>query len=178
MKTQASIIARSYAKALFEIADEKKLLEEWQSVLQKLAMVAEDPKIKDLLMNPKANRAQILELFLSFVEAGSAELVNFVKVLSENKRLFLLPDISRLYEGYRMEANNVVQAEIVTARPIDREQAQKIGQAIGNRLRRQVLLRVSLDPSLLGGALVRIGDTVIDNSLQGRLQKLTATLSR
>ena len=101
---------------------------------------------------------------------------NFVRVLAENHRLLLLPEISAHYEELRSAVENTVDVEVVSAVPLDTAQADKLKQALSTRLKRQVRMRTAVDSTLLGGAVVRAGDLVIDGSLQGRLQRLATEL--
>jgi len=97
-------------------------------------------------------------------------------VLAENHRLLLLPEISAHYEELRSAVENTVDVEVVSAVPLDTAQADKLKQALSTRLKRQVRMRTAVDSALLGGAVVRAGDLVIDGSLQGRLQRLATEL--
>jgi F-type H+-transporting ATPase subunit delta len=97
-------------------------------------------------------------------------------VLAENHRLLLLPEISAHYEELRAAVENTVEVEVVSAVALDSTQQEKLKQALSKRLKRQVHMRTSVDPTLLGGAVVRAGDLVIDGSMKGRLQRLATEL--
>jgi F-type H+-transporting ATPase subunit delta len=102
---------------------------------------------------------------------------NFVRVLAENHRLVLLPEIAAHYEIARAQVENTVDVEVVSAVALDAAQAEKLKQALSTRLRRQVRMRNSVDASLLGGAVIRAGDLVIDGSLKGHLERLGTALA-
>jgi F-type H+-transporting ATPase subunit delta len=102
---------------------------------------------------------------------------NFVRVLAENHRLVLLPEIAAHYEAARAQVENTVDVEVVSAVALDAAQAEKLKQALNTRLRRQVRMQNTVDASLLGGAVIRAGDLVIDGSLKGRLDRLGTELA-
>jgi F-type H+-transporting ATPase subunit delta len=101
---------------------------------------------------------------------------NFVRVLAENHRLPLLPEIAAHYEELRSVVENTVDVEVVSAVPLSAAQADKLKQALSTRLKRQVRMQNLVDSTLLGGAVVRAGDLVIDGSLKGRLERLATEL--
>jgi F-type H+-transporting ATPase subunit delta len=100
-----------------------------------------------------------------------------VRVLAENHRLVLLPEIAAPYEAARAQVENTVDVEVVSAVALDAAQAEKLKQALNTRLRRQVRMQNTVDASLLGGAVIRAGDLVIDGSLKGRLDRLGTELA-
>ena len=102
---------------------------------------------------------------------------NFVAILSENRRLQLLPQISHQFEIMKANREKAVDVDLVAAHEIDAEQQQKLSDALSAKLERKVNMQVSLDKSLLGGAVIRAGDTVIDGSIRGRLTKLAESLN-
>ena len=102
---------------------------------------------------------------------------NFVRVLAENHRLLLLPEIAAHYEVLRSAVENTVDVDVVSAVPLDAAQTEKLKQALSTRLKRQVRMQNSVDATLLGGAVVRAGDLVIDGSLKGRLERLATDLT-
>ena len=106
-----------------------------------------------------------------------AGLQNFVRVLAENHRLLLLPEIAAHYEALRAQIENTVDVEVISAVPLSAAQADKLSQALRTRLKRQVRMQNSVDATLLGGAVIRAGDLVIDGSLKGRLQRLGTELA-
>jgi len=99
-----------------------------------------------------------------------------VRVLAENHRLLLLPEISAHYEELRSDVENTADVEVISALPLDAAQQEKLAAALSKRLKRKVRMQNSVDASLLGGAVVRAGDMVIDGSLKGRLQRLATEL--
>ena len=106
-----------------------------------------------------------------------AKLANFVRVLADNRRLALLPEIAARYETLRAVAENTVDVDVVSATALDAAQQEKLNASLSTRLKRRVRMRISVDPTLLGGLTVRAGDLVIDGSLKGRLQRLATDLT-
>jgi F-type H+-transporting ATPase subunit delta len=101
---------------------------------------------------------------------------NFVGVLAENRRLLLLPEIAAHYEELRSDVENTVDVEVISAVELNSAQSDKLKEALSKRLKRTVRMQNTVDPALLGGAVVRAGDMVIDGSLKGRLQRLATEL--
>jgi|HigsolmetaAR201D_1030396.scaffolds.fasta_scaffold00874_9 ATP synthase, F1 delta subunit len=174
-----STIARPYAQGVFKAAQAAGNLAKWSEMLEFAAAVARDPTMNALLGSPRLTKEQLVELFLSVCgdrldEQGR----NLIRLLAENRRLQLLPQIAAQYAELRAEAEATVNARLITAQPVDPGTQQKVAQALSQRLQRKVTLSTETDASLLGGAIIRAGDLVIDGSVRGRLERLAATLSR
>jgi F-type H+-transporting ATPase subunit delta len=175
---ERATIARPYAKAAFEYAREAKAFAEWSQALQTAAEIVADPRVGPLTKNPQWLAADLVSLITDVAGAKlDAGMQNFVRVLAENHRLLLLPEIAAHYELLRSEVENTVDVELVSAVPLNVAQADKLKQALSTRLKRQVRMRTSVDASLLGGAVLRAGDLVIDGSLKGRLERLATELT-
>lgn len=176
---EKTTIARPYAKAAFEFAFQTKKLREWSNALAFVALVAEDPRMAALIRSPRITRERTAELFIELGgERLNAEVRNFIQTLAENRRLDLLPEITVLFEQYRAEAERAVEVRLISAAPVSDEQKRKFAASLKERLKRNVELKVETDPSLLGGAVIRAGDMVIDGSVRGRLSQLAAVLGR
>jgi len=174
---EAATIARPYAKAAFAAAREAKLLAEWSASLQVAAALAGDARIADLLDNPKLSEDQIVGFFDGFkTGADGVHWLNFIRLLAENKRLGLLPEIAARFELLRAEYENEVDVVVTSAVPLSDSQQSKLAASLKTRLQRDVRITTALDPGLLGGAVIRAGDLVIDGSIKGRLQRLTSDL--
>ncbi|ROR34332.1 F0F1 ATP synthase subunit delta [Inmirania thermothiophila] len=171
-------VARPYARAVFELARERGELELWSRRLQDLAAVAATPEVAALVRSPRVGKERVYALLVELVgEQLGAEGRNLLRLLVENRRLALLPAIAEAYEALRMEAEGRVRAEVVSARPLEEAQAERIRAALERRLGRKVELGHRVDESLIGGAVIRAGDLVIDGSVRGRLQRLAAELA-
>ncbi len=171
--------ARPYARAAFELAREHGQFEKWSEMLSFMAAVANDPEMRALLDSPRLTSEQAAEMFNSIcaehIDEGGQ---NFVKLLAENRRLVLLPEITALYDLYRSEAEGKVEAEVISAQEITKEQLAMIAGALETHLGQEVKLLPRTDSTLLGGAIIRAGDLVIDGSIRGKLSKLASVLSR
>lgn len=172
-------IARPYAQAVFALAREKGTLKEWSETLELLATVARDPQMGPLLVNHRLTSEQLQGMILDVCgdqldQAGR----NFVALLGENWRLVLLPEIAEQYEALRAAEEGTLQAKLISAKPVEKSVREALASALGKRLSRKVTLQAEVDESLLGGAVIRAGDLVIDDSVRGRLKRLAANLNR
>lgn len=175
---EALTVARPYAQAAFNFASEQGTLKEWSDMLGLLATIAEDAAMQDVIDSPHMTEQQLANLFISVGGERLAEnCTNFIRVLATNRRLALLPEISTLYEIKRRDAEGSVQAELVSAFPATDAQQAEIIASLKKRLGRDVTLTCSTDATLLGGAIIRAGDLVIDGSVRGKLDRLGAALN-
>ncbi len=174
---ERATIARPYAKAAFEYARDAHAFAHWSEGLKTAAEIVADPRIaaftKDPAWSPADLAGSINDVAGARFDAG---MQNFVRILAENHRLLLLPEIAAHYEALRSAVENTIDVEVVSAIALDSTQADKLKDALARRLKRNVRMRNSVDPGLLGGAVVRAGDLVIDGSLKGRLQRLATEL--
>ena len=174
---ERATIARPYAKAAFEYARDANALAAWSEGLKAAAEIVADPRVTPLTKSPAWAASDLVSL-ITDVAGGKfdAGMQNFVRVLAENHRLLLLPEIAAHYEALRSAVENTIDVEVVSAVPLDAAQADKLKEALSARLKRKVRLQNSVDATLLGGAVVRAGDLIIDGSLKGRLQRLATEL--
>ncbi|MGE0080765.1 MAG: F0F1 ATP synthase subunit delta [Thiohalomonadaceae bacterium] len=176
---EITTIARPYAQAVFKLASEQKALKRWSEMLGRAAAVAADPEMAKVIDNPRFSRSQVVDIILGVCGKGLDEYgQNMVRVLADNGRLNLLPEIAALYEIERAQAEGTIEAEVVTAMELTDGQKKDLAAALKKRLGREVSLNVKVDGSLLGGAIIRAGDMVIDGSAISRLEKLGAELMR
>ena len=174
---ERATIARPYAKAAFEYAREAKRFAEWSRGLATVAAVAADSRVSELSRNPSLTAAELAGLVNDVAGANlDAGMQNFVRVLAENHRLLLLPEIAAQYEELRAAVENTVDVEVISAVNLSAAQSESLRQALNARLKRQVRMQNSVDSALLGGAIVRAGDLVIDGSLKGRWERLATEL--
>lgn len=175
---EKSTIARPYAKALFEHALGQKKLGAWSGALARLASVASDERVRKLLVSPHVTPAELADLFIAIGGEGMDEQgSNFVRTLAANRRLGFLPEIAAIFERLKAESENTVDVTVISAAPLDAEQQKKYAAALQKRLKREVRLHCEVDPTLLGGAILRADDLVIDGSLRGRLERLSAEVT-
>lgn len=178
---ELTTIARPYARAAFELAQKAQDggLQDWSTMLQTLSQVVQDDGVQSLLDSPDHGSDFKAGAMLKICgdqlsQSGS----NFIKLLAENQRLKLIPQIAEVYEMLRADVEKTIEAQVISAFELSDEQQQTLAAALSKRLDRDVVLDCSIDKSLLGGAIVRAGDLVIDGSAQGRLAKLGAQLSQ
>jgi F-type H+-transporting ATPase subunit delta len=176
---ERATLARPYAEAVFRLAREKKALAGWSEMLKLAAAVAADPQMTRLVDNPRVPRTRFVEFFLDVCgKKLDADGANLVRLLTENHRLALLPEIAALFEALRAEAETRVEAEVVSATAVSADQLKTIAAALKQRLGREVTLATRLDPSLVGGIVIRAGDLVIDGSVRGKLVALATHLTK
>jgi F-type H+-transporting ATPase subunit delta len=175
--SQPLTLARPYARAAFELASQAGSLGDWSRKLAFAAQAAADPQVRSLFGNPRVGPAELASLFLPDGEPADSPFTGFVKLLAENHRLEALPEIAALYEQQKREAEKVLQVRVRTAAPIDAGETQKIKDALKRRFGRDIELEQTVDPSVLGGAVIDAGDVVIDGSVRGRLHQLEAALT-
>jgi F-type H+-transporting ATPase subunit delta len=174
---EKSTVARPYALAAFELARESKDLAKWSEMLQFAALVACDDSMQKYIGNPHVSREALSKLFINICAEQLTDLgKNFIKVLIENKRLDVLPEIAMLYEQHRAEAERTIDAEVISAFPLSAAQQSMLVEKLKQRLGRDVKLIAKVDTNLLGGAIVRAGDLVIDGSVNGQIDKLAQAL--
>lgn len=170
-------IARPYAKAAFEYAREQNVLGRWSDTLTTASRVVADERVCGLLSNPRVTPDQLVGLIADMTGDGLDERGrNFLNTLAQNRRLDLLPQIAAIYEVLRAEVENIADVQVTSAIPLDDAQRQRLAAALKKRLRREVRLHCDIDASLIGGAVVRSGDMVIDGSLKARLERLTTAM--
>lgn len=175
--SEDNAIARPYAKAAFDFAVKNNQVEQWSAFLRILATVANDPRIKGLIKNPKVHSDKILALFKDIASVQSNKHVgNFLGLLAYYKRLLVLPAIYVLFEAYRALQEQQVVAIVTSAESMTEQQQQRLQQALVKRFAKQVIVHYQQDKNLIGGAVIRVGDTVIDGSVQGKLHRLTQHL--
>jgi len=175
---ELSTIARPYAEAVFALAQEEKDLATWSDMLAIAAAVAADENMQPLIGNTNINKAQLSELFLDICGDKLTTLgKNMIKVLVENRRLNVLPEIARQYEALKAEAEKTVEAEVISAFEVSQTQQKQIADKLKQRLGRAVSLTCRVDESLLGGVVIKAGDLVIDGSALGQIHKLSVELA-
>ena len=175
---ELTTIARPYAQAVFRHAQENDKLEQWSTMLMTAAAVIQDTAMREVMASARLGREQITDMLIDIcADALDEQGRNLIRLLDENDKLTLLPEIAVVYEHYRAEAEQTIEAEMVSAFPVTEAQQEKITAALAKRLGSKVSLDVSVDQNLLGGAIIRAGDMIIDGSVQGKLNKLASAMS-
>jgi len=171
--------ARPYARAVFDLASESGTVSDWSEALALMAVVATDAGVQDMLDNPQVGRTQKGDLMLQIVgDKLNSKQQNLLKLLAENGRLRELPEVAQQFETFRAEAEGKVEAEVVTAFELSAEQEKTIADMLKSKLGRDVSITISTDESLIGGVVIKAGDTIIDGSMKSQLEMLALTLGR
>lgn len=179
--SDSTTIARPYAKAIFEHALAEKKLADWSAYLINLTQVVLTPQVEKFIANPATRIEQHIELLQAAFSATTSNenksLNNWIALLAINKRLMLLPEICSLYEIHRAEQEKTLDVQVISFSDLSNTQQQRLIESLSQRLQRKVALKISIDPTLLGGAVIRAGDLVIDGSVRGKLNKLSTDLT-
>lgn len=166
-------IARPYALAAFESAREKQQLPAWKNFLAAAVSVVEQPAMLKLLGNPAISTAKLSDLFIDVLTPLlDNERKNFLLLLAKNKRLNALSAISELFNTYYAALEKVSTVRVVTAIEVQDDFKAKLTKALSTRTERDVTLECEIDPAILGGAIIHVGDRVIDGSIRGKLTRL------
>ena len=174
---EPSTVARPYAEAAFKLADAAGALGKWSEMLAALAQVAQDARVRAAVADPNLSDAQVAGLFIAILAGKlSGEAENFVRVLAQNNRLPLLPEIHRQFEALKNEREGVVEAEVQSAFELTGAQLADLIQRLEKKTGRKVRAQVSVDRELIGGVKVVLGDKVIDGSVRGQLAALETAL--
>lgn len=174
---ELSTIARPYAEAAFKLADETGRLADWSAALNLLSQVAADSRIVAAIADPTRSAAQAAALFNDVLSGKLfAEVENFVRVMADNRRLELLPEICRQFELLKNEREGVQEVEIVTAFPLESDQQSDLVARLETHTGKKITARVTVDPQLIGGVKIVLGDKVIDASARAQLGALESAL--
>jgi F-type H+-transporting ATPase subunit delta len=175
---ELTTLARPYAKAAFQAAQQSGKLAEWAGMLNLLSQISADASLKALLAHPglsvDAKAKALIEI------AGdnlSVDVCNFVKVLSDNKRLPLLPQIAELFEKLKAQQEKTIDVVVETAFEISDAEKTNLANALSKKLARHVNLTTLANPGLIGGVVVRAEDLVIDASVKGKLARLAESMN-
>jgi F-type H+-transporting ATPase subunit delta len=169
-------IARPYADAAFELARGAAALGPWSEALDRLASVAADPSMQACFKDPNLSADRLTTLMLEVAGELNAEQQNFIRVLVENERLQVLPEIRDLFVALKNEHEGVLEAEIASAFPLDDAALATLKADLEARFKARINVTVSLNPELIGGVRIAVGDEVIDASVRGKLTNMAAAL--
>jgi len=172
-------LARPYAKAAFGLARDAGGTDSWLAMLELASNIATDAAVASVLKNPLVSTGQAIELMTQSGGENFDERFNgFIKVLGANRRLPLLPEIHVLFRGLKLAAEQRLQVRVVAARALEENQTARLRDALTRRFNCEIEIDSEIDPGILAGAVIYAGDQVIDGSLRGRLQKLSAALNK
>lgn len=179
-------LARPYASAAFDLADEAGTLDGWSQALAAAAQAAASDEFGALIGSPHVRPAQLADLLgdvVTHVLGGRLDEVelqagNLFRVMADNHRLNVLPEVSRLFDELKAEKENVLDVRMISATAMSEGLKHKFTMALEKKLGRSVRLNCEIDDSIIGGAIIQADDMVIDGSLRGRLQKLANAVAQ
>lgn len=177
MATSSLTMARPYARAAFETARDAGTLAEWDRSLTFAATAAGVPEAARALGNPRLAAADLVALLLPPGTAADAPFGRFLAMLAEYRRLALLPEIAELFAAMRREHEGVVRAVVTSAVALDEAQRSALATALERRFGRRIEIETAVDPALIGGAVIKAGELVIDGSVRNRLEQLRDALT-
>jgi F-type H+-transporting ATPase subunit delta len=175
---EVSTVARPYAKAAFEYAQEKGVLTQWSDMLATAAAVAANSDMKNVFDSPSLTSEQKAAIFVDVcgAEIGN-DAKNLVSSLAEHKRLAALPTIAEMFEELKAAKDQAVDVMVTSAFEMTAEQQKKLTETLKNKWQKDVSIEIAVDSSLIGGVIIRAGDVVIDSSVRGKLAKVAETVN-
>lgn len=179
-------VARPYAQAIFEVAQEAAALDDWAATLDVAGQLLADKDLVEYLGAPELDDTQRFEFLTGLFDKAGATLLaggnekgdNFLKLLLEYRRTDVMPEIAAHFEALKADAENSVDAVITSAAPLSAGEEQVLAKALQKKLGRDVRVTTRIDENLIGGAVIQAGDVVIDGSLRARLDGLANALTK
>ena len=176
--SEAITTARPYAQAAFDAAQKLADLKGWSEAILSLAEAVNHPEVQAIINSPRVAQADIESLMDGLLGAKAVvQLRNFVRVLAENKRMQILPEIASLFEVLRADAEKTALVEVDSAFELSDKQQENIISSLKKRLGREIKLVCKINKDLLGGVVIRTGDQVIDGSARTRLGEMATALA-
>lgn len=176
-----SSIARPYALAAFEIARDSQQLPAWKDLLVFAAQISQHKDVVKLLANPDVSSAKLFEFFhemlASKLTPKNTEQENFLRLLAQNKRFNVLAEISQAFNALYASLEKMSRVRVITAVKAGQEFQQKLSSSLTKRIKNEVTLECEIDPAIIGGAIIHMGDRVIDGSIRGQLARLLNNLT-
>ncbi len=170
-------VARPYAKALFEFA-EHKAPDLWLQTLETLVIISEQADFQAALAEPRLPERALVDVLLeAMTDVVPEGLANFLNVLANANRLVLLPYIFKQYKAQLEKARRILDVDVCSAFALSEEYQTKLIEILAKKFNATIVLHVDIDPKLLAGAIIRVGDWVLDGSARGRLRRLANHLT-
>ncbi len=174
---ELSTLARPYAQAIFNLANENNTLKQWSETLTLLSQITQNESIIDLIHNPDITDEQLVLVITDIAKDELDEQgQNLVKIVAENDRLTIITAIAQSFETMRAESEGNIEAHVISAYAVNASQKKNIASALKKKLGREVTITTQTDKTLLGGIIIRAGDMVIDGSVKTQLEKITHSL--
>ena len=176
---EPTTLSRPYARAAFEHARAAGDLAAWQAALSELAAITAESKVAAAMRDPNQTAAQRAATLSGLAgDAVPPAVANLLAIMADNGRLSLLPEVAMLFDQLKQAVESTVAVHVTSAYPLSDAETQQLADTMQEKLARSITLTSETDPSLLGGALIRADDLVIDGSVRGRLNKLAGTLTQ
>ncbi len=171
--------ARPYANAVYDIAHQGSALESWGDALANLAAVITDAQMNRMLDDPELGKKQKGELVNQVLgDKLTDKQQNLVKLMADNGRLKLMPDVLAQFEAARAKAENKLEAQVISAFELSAQQTDELVNTLKNKLGCDITLTTTIDESLIGGVIIKAGDIIIDASMKSQLDSLALSLGR
>jgi F-type H+-transporting ATPase subunit delta len=172
-------IGQVYARALFEVAKERDKLDEIREQLGEFADALEENRDLSLFFfSPYFSAEEKKDGLGKTVEGGDEELMNFLELLLDNHRMPAIHRIRREYDDMWREERKLLSVQVTSAIELDEETVKSIGDRIGEQTDREVDLQSTVDPEILGGIVLRVGNSILDASIRRRLEQLRRQVAR
>ena len=174
---EIATVARPYAEALFRVAQSGDMAA-WSEVVSELTQLGEHPDLQAFASNPSVTQAQLADTIAALVKSPlTAEAKNFIAMLIENRRMTLLPEIGAQFMVLKNAQEGAADADIQSAFEMSQAQVAELLASLEKKFGRKLNPSVTVDPSLIGGVRVVVGDEVLDTSVRARLQQMHVALA-
>ena len=174
---EAITVARPYAMAAWRHAESNGKVDLWSEMLALMADIVRNETMAKIVGDPRVDAGQLSRLMLDICGGRlNKEAESLVRILVENGKLGLMPEIASVYASLKSEAGGAVDATVLAAFPVNAKLEQEIAAAMQKRLNREMNFTTEEDKSLLGGVVIRVGDMVIDASIKGQIEALANEL--
>ncbi len=176
----AELVSRTYSQALFEVALENNKFDEYNEELKFIVSICkEQPEFYEILKTPKINISEKKKIIDEiFKEKISQELINFIKIILDKRRVKNLFSISKEFEEMVYEHKGIVKAKAITTIPLGKREIEKLQKKLSEITNKTVILENEIDKSLIGGVMIKLGDKVIDGTIKGKLEQLENSLTQ
>lgn len=174
----AEVIAKRYARALFNASKEKNLIDKYFKEINDVNEILKNKTIKRIFLNKSIYIKQKMNLMDVILKDFDADIVNFIKLIIEKHRETILDDIIYEFKQIYMDYNGIVDANVISAHPLDVNTLEKIKMQLENNFGKKVNINPSIDESIIGGLKIIIGNRVIDGTIRGKLDKLLKNLEK
>jgi len=170
-------IARPYAKAVFELAKEDKQLSEWSDLLENLSVISEDSYMADIVLSPSVSNEELSEIVIGILDDNlSQDKKNYIRVLAQYSRFLVSSEIYKLFDKMKQTEENTTEVVIESALEVSDEFTATIKRKLEVKFNGSIDIKVTKNPALIGGAIIRAGNLIIDGSVKNKIERLTQNL--